>query len=72
MISFKIGRKGTAFYPHSQIKCTKSTKMCTHWPICAMKISAKEQLIALLCPNQSLVAASIRLRAALMAASTLF
>ena len=49
VISFKNGCKGTAFYPYSQIKCTKSTKMCTDWPICAMKISANERLVTLFC-----------------------
>ena len=55
MISFETGRKGTAFYPHSQIKCTKSTKMCTDWPICAMKISAKQRPMALFRPNHPLI-----------------
>ena len=47
-VSFKNGCKGTAFWGHSQIKCTKSTKMCTLWSICAIKKYAKQAPIALL------------------------
>ena len=38
MISFlQIGCKGTTFCAHSQIKCTKTAKMCTLRLFCAMK-----------------------------------
>ena len=36
----KIGCKGTLFYAHSQIKCTKTAKMCTLWLFCAMIMSS--------------------------------
>ncbi len=36
MCILKIGCKITNFYPYSQINCTKSTKMCTLWPFCAI------------------------------------
>ena len=39
MCILKIGRKGTAFWGHSQIKCTKSTLLCTKYLFCAIRNS---------------------------------
>ena len=38
-ILLKIGCKGTLFCAHSKIKCTKTTVLCTDWPICAIVIA---------------------------------
>lgn len=36
MCILKIGCKITTIYAYSQIKCTKSADLCTHWANCAM------------------------------------
>ena len=61
----KIGCKGTTFCAHSQIKCTKTAKMCTLRLFCAI-INSLYYLIRL--PKMSRVSSLVTVRVAALVA----